>query len=93
MSTNSIAIFGKIRRRLNRIQAKGITASDEIFLTSDQMERQLCCRPSTLYRLRKNGTIPCVKVGVQYRYLKLFFTDEVIKSIRKHEGLSKRLDE
>ncbi len=66
---------------------------EEIFLTSDQMERLLKCSPATLYRLRNKGIIPCSKIGGQYRYPKNFFTQEVINSIVKGEDPSKKFDD
>lgn len=66
---------------------------DEVLLTSDQMLVLLNCSPATLYRLRSKGVIPCVKVGGQYRYPKLFFTTEIINSISKGEDPSKRFDD
>lgn len=78
---------------LTRLQTPGNAQPDEVFLTTDQMERLLRCSTSTLYRLRNKGSIPCVKIGGQYRYPKHFFTQEVIKSIMKVEDRSKRFDD
>lgn len=94
MSSNDLAIMmAKMEEVLVRLQTTGNATPDEVFLTTDQMERLLRCSPSTLYRLRIKGSIPCVKIGGQYRYPKHFFTKEVINSIVKLEDQSKRFDD
>ncbi len=66
---------------------------EEDFLDSHKMEVLLRCSSSKLYRLRKQGLIPCTMVGGHYRYPKHFFTQEVLNSLRKPEDPSKRFDE
>lgn len=83
----------KIRKLQEEIDILRASQPDEVYLTSDQMERLLRCSPATLYRLRKNRSIPCVQIGRQYRYPKKFFTQEVINSIIKPEDPSKRFDD
>jgi ribonuclease D len=66
-------------------QSDKTTVPEEILINSDQMERLLKCSPSTLYRLRKKGVVPCVVIGGRYYYLKNYFTREVINQITKHD--------
>ncbi|WP_409688315.1 helix-turn-helix domain-containing protein [Flavobacterium sp.] len=75
------------------IEAPRTMVPDEEFLDSHRMEKLLKCSPSKLYRLRKNGQIPCTMVGRQYLYPKNFFIQEVLNSIIKHEDQSKRFDD
>ncbi len=86
-------IMGRLDELEAYITAIAKATADEVFLNSDQMERLLKCSPATLYRLRNKGTIPCCKIGGQYRYPKNYFTQEVINSIFNAEDPSKRFDD
>ncbi|WP_162128425.1 helix-turn-helix domain-containing protein [Flavobacterium phycosphaerae] len=68
-------------------------AVSEVFIDSHQMERFLKCSPSTLQRLRNNGTVPCFKMGRKYYYPKNLFTQEALNSIRRKDDPSKRFDD
>ena len=86
-----------IIEQLHELMASAIATKnmvlEEVFLNSDQMERLLRCSPATLYRWRRNGVVPCCKVGGVYRYPKSFFTQEFLNTITKNEDPSKRFDE
>lgn len=86
-----------IIERLNKIEA--LIANlisgkpEEQLLDSHDMLKMLNIGDSTLRRLRREGTIPCNKIGRKYYYPKSMFTQEFLNSIIKLEDPSKKFDD
>ena len=78
---------------LSRINEIRTPSQEEELLTSNEMCAYIKCSQSTLRRLRKEGIIPCSKIGRTYYYPKSYFTQEFLKSILKVQDDSKRFDD
>lgn len=81
-------MFGELKKIM-----EASTTPTEVLIDSSQMQQLLRCSESTLYRLRRKGTIPHNRIGGRYYYPKHFFTQEFINSIIKLEDPSKRFDD
>ncbi|NIC03226.1 helix-turn-helix domain-containing protein [Flavobacterium sp. J49] len=93
MSSKEFQILLKAILDLRALLEVSKPVVEEDFLDSHAMEKLLRCSPAKLYRLRKNGSVPCVLVGRSYLYPKHFFTQEVLNSITKPDDPSKRFDD
>ncbi|MGV0919197.1 helix-turn-helix domain-containing protein [Empedobacter falsenii] len=54
------------------------TDKDHGFYDSADVQRLLNVSDKTLYRMRKNKTIPCFKLGKKYFYPKHFFNKKAL---------------
>jgi hypothetical protein len=86
-----------ILREINTLKAeiRALRANqpEEVLLDSYDMKKMLNISASTLQKLRKEGTIPCNRIGRKYYYPKSMFTREFLNSIIKVEDPSKRFDD
>lgn len=88
-----LMIMGEIAEIKALLQSLHDKQPDEVLLDSHDMKKLLNIGDSTLLKLRKEGTIPCNKIGRKYYYPKNMFTQEFIKSITKVDDGSKRFDD
>lgn len=88
-----IKIMGELAEMKALIASLYTSKPEEVLLDSYDMQKMLNISPSTLQKLRNEGTIPCNKIGRKYYYPKSMFTKEFLNSITKVEDPSKKFDD